>query len=105
MKGDPYQLARELARPVVRGYLSLAEAQEIAHLETQRAITSYHITRLVRRLRAIGKPRNVLLAEAHGLNGEANFPLSEDEVADLVKLVCLERKRHGGLHGGGTGGP
>jgi hypothetical protein len=58
--------------------------QAVTREETRRAITAHRIKRVVAPLIATHQPRNVLLAEAHGVNGQENLPLTEGEVEDLV---------------------
>ena len=115
---NPYPLAKELARPVARGYLTLTEAHAELLLAACQAVRSgYPITdvpfiwrlqrhvlglhleaeerrrdmaeaRVKRRLRpliALRKPRNVLFAEAHDVNGAAGFPLEESEVTNIAR--------------------
>ncbi len=68
--------------------------------ETRRAIAAARIKRTIRPLIAAHKPPNVLLAEAHGVNGADDFPFSEPEVTDLVttevyySLPPASRGRH-----------
>jgi len=115
---SPYPLAKELARPVARGYLTLTEAhaelllaaclavragysdQDAAgiwrlqrhvlglHLEAEerrRDLVEAQVKRRARKMIALRKPRNAVLAEAHGENGAAGFPLEEREVTNLVR--------------------
>ena len=110
-----HALAQQLARPVARGWISLTEAHvallvaaartDLGDLQfpdfvrgtqyslqltlerenARRDLCAHRIRRTVAPMIAARKPRNVLLAEAHGINGEAGFPLIEEEVNDLVK--------------------
>lgn len=57
---------------------------QLEHEETRRDLTAARIRRVLRPLIAAHKPRNVLFAEAHGVNGADDFPFSEPEVTDLV---------------------
>ena len=115
---NPYPLAKELARPVARGYLTLTEAHaelllaacqavrrgypdhDVAgiwrlqrhvlglHLEAEerrRDLAEAQVKRRTRLQLALRKPRNVLMAEAHDVNGAAGFPLEEREVATIVR--------------------
>lgn len=50
-----------------------------------RDLCAHKIRRTVAPLIARRKPPNMLLAEAHGVNGAQGFPLHESEVNDLVK--------------------
>jgi hypothetical protein len=56
----------------------------LARLETKRAMTEAQIKRRIRPLIALRKPRNVLLAEAHDVNGAEGFPFDEPAVADIA---------------------
>lgn len=113
-----HAMAKQLAAPVARGYLSRAvadasllvatldaeragdlgnyQAEDIAaglrhtltlnlDIETRRReLVTWRIHRMLEPMLAVRKPPNVLLAEAHGFNGSAGFPLTEPEVTDLV---------------------
>lgn len=59
-------------------------ASQIKRLETKRSVTALHIVRLIRPMIATSRPRNQVLAEAHGCNGEADFPFAEPEVEGIV---------------------
>jgi hypothetical protein len=54
--------------------------------EDRRAVAEMHVKRRLRPLIALRKKSNVLLAEAHGINGEAGFPLTEPEVTDIAAM-------------------
>ena len=115
---SPYPLAKELARPVARGYLTLTEAHAELLLaacqavqrgypdhdvvgiwklqrhvlglyleaeERRRDLAEARVKRRIRPLIALRKPRNVLLAEAHDVNGAAGFPLEEREVNSIAR--------------------
>jgi hypothetical protein len=106
MTPNPYALAVELARPVVRGYISRTDVdltlaletpdtgafriaqhllnERLSRLETRRDITRLRIRRRLKPLIAMRKPPNVLLAEAHDVNGGEGFPFAEPEVGDIV---------------------
>jgi hypothetical protein len=64
---------------------------------TRRAIAKMHVRQRVRPLLALRKPRNVLLAEAHDVNGGEQFPLTEPEVADIAdrEIYFAGRRHHG----------
>jgi hypothetical protein len=64
---------------------------------TRRAIAEMHVKQRVRPLLALRKPRNVLLAEAHGINGAESFPLTEPEVTDIAdrEIYFAGRRPHG----------
>jgi hypothetical protein len=115
MTPNPYDLAAELARPVVRGYLTRTEADVALLLATPDTDTyrvARHIldlnierlgarqiraeTRMKRHLRpliALRKPRNVLLAEAHDINGSEGFPFTEEQVADVAAVAVHQAVR------------
>lgn len=119
MPDDPYALAAELARPVAHGYLSVVDAVRalvisseqpdvfrlqqhilglhLHRLRTRRAVTALHIKRRIKPLLALRKPRNVVLAEAHDVNGAEGFPFDEPAVTDIVQreLYWAGRPRHG----------
>jgi hypothetical protein len=59
--------------------------QEVHRQEVARELAAYRIERLVKPMIAAHRPRHALLAEAHGVNGAAGFPLSEDEVTEIVR--------------------
>lgn len=118
MTPNPYDLARELARPVARGYLGRGEAyatmlagtvradrqgklapykagdvfahqahifrERLERLEIQRGVTELRIKRRIKPLLAMHKPRNVVLAEAHDVNGAAGFPFDESDVNTIA---------------------
>ena len=67
------------------------------HLEAEerrRAVAEMRMKRRLRPLIALRKPRNVLLAEAHGVNGADRFPFTEDEVTDITAAeVSRENSR------------
>jgi hypothetical protein len=103
---NPYAMAASLARPVARGYLSRTEAdvalllatpdtgayrvarhilsERLRHLEGRRDVAWSRIRRRLKPLIAMRKTSNVLLAEAHDVNGAAGFPFAEPEVGDIV---------------------
>lgn len=66
-----------LKRFLLRGYIEREQAR--------RELAEHRIRRLLAPMIAARKPRNVLLAEAHGVNGAADFPLTEEEVTDVVR--------------------
>lgn len=113
-----FPLAKSLARPVTRGYISLTTAHVallndvliaerkgdlgdfkasdifngLKHIlglwvkihTDRRAVAAMHIEQRLKPLIALHKPVNVLLAEAHDVNGLEHFPLAEPEVADIA---------------------
>jgi|SRR5215469_7318195 len=66
---------------------------EVHRLSAAREMAEYRITRLVRPMMALRKPRNEILAEAHGYNGGAGFPLAENEVSDIVLTLVHQSQR------------
>jgi hypothetical protein len=58
--------------------------QEVERQQVARDIAAHRISRLVKSMVALRKRSNAVLAEAHGINGEAGFPLAEDEVNDIA---------------------
>jgi hypothetical protein len=58
--------------------------------EVRRGLAAYRIERLIRPMIAIRKRSNAILAEAHGVNGAAGFPLAEAEVNDLVDTELFQ---------------
>jgi hypothetical protein len=109
-----YGLARELARPVARGWLTRSEADValincalrrcgksdaigVARLaqhslrqwlrpeEDRRLLARHRIDRTLHPMIARRTPSNHLLAEAHGVNGEMGFPLTEAETTAAVE--------------------
>lgn len=57
------------------------------HLEAEqrrRDLAAHRIRRRLKPLIAQRNPPNVLLAEAHDVNGAAGFPLAEDDVTQLT---------------------
>ena len=126
---NPYPLAKTLARPVARGYLTLTEAhaelllaacQAVRcgypitdvvgiwrlqrhvlglHLEAEerrRDLAAAQVKRRARRMIALRQPRNAVLAEAHGENGAAGFPLLEREVNAIAAAELLWTLPRGG---------
>lgn len=59
--------------------------QHLARAETKRALAEGRIVRVIKPMIAVRRPSNAVLAEAHGVNGAAGFPLAEDEVTDIVR--------------------
>jgi hypothetical protein len=71
------------------------------HLEAEERRRDLAEARMKRRLRpliALRKPPNVVLAEAHGVNGAAGFPLDEPEVNSIAvaEMYLAARSRQGG---------
>ena len=58
---------------------------EVARLEIDRDLAALRIRRAIRPMIGIRRPSGAVFAEAHGVNGDAGFPLTEDEVADIVR--------------------
>lgn len=69
--------------------------------EARREEAEARVKRRMRPLIALRKPSNVVLAEAHGENGAAGFPLSEREVNTLVaaEMLWAIPRRGGRRHG------
>jgi hypothetical protein len=61
---------------------ALTQAYREAH--TRREIARYRIARNARRMIEGNAPTAAVWAEAHNINGEAGFPLTEDEVKQEV---------------------
>jgi hypothetical protein len=77
------QIGTYKAHHIVAG-LRHALRLHVAHEDTRRTMVAHKIRRTVAPLIDQHKPRNILLAEAHGVNGAHDFPFSEPEVTDLV---------------------
>jgi hypothetical protein len=54
--------------------------------QLRRDLITHQIKRTVRPMIAVRKPWGSLMAEAHGVNGAAEFPLTEHEVSKLVEM-------------------
>lgn len=72
----------------------------LEQLETTRAVAEMRMKRRLRPLIALRKPRHVLLAEAHDVNGSEGFPFPEEDVTDITvaevsKAVQARRFSHG----------
>lgn len=59
-------------------------ASNINRLVTKRSVTALHIAQRIRPLIATKRPRNVVLAEAHDVNGAEGFQFAEPEVTGIV---------------------
>jgi hypothetical protein len=70
--------------------------QEMERHRVARELAAWRIERLVKSMVLLRKRSNAVLAEAHGVNGSAGFPLSEDEVNDIA---------HTEMHYGSTPAP
>ena len=73
--------------------------QRLERLEVARDLATHRIKRLIAPMIAVRKRSNAILAEAHGVNGAASFPLTEDEVTEVVvgeMNQSLRRLRHVG---------
>ena len=83
------------ASGVSRGLFNILD-QHLAARAIQREVTAMHVRRLLAPMIATRRPSNVLLAEAHGVNGAAGFPFSEAEINDMVKIqVWLAMNKRG----------
>jgi hypothetical protein len=51
----------------------------------RRALATHRIKQLLRPMIALHKRWGELMAESHGYNGENGFPLTENEVSDIVE--------------------
>jgi hypothetical protein len=71
--------------------------QHLERLENRRAITAMKVRARIRPLLELRKPRNVVLAEAHDVNGAAGFPFDEPDVTDIANRQAFYagRQRHG----------
>ena len=77
IKHDPVDVYR-IARHIL--------TQRLADMHAKRDLAAHHIRRLLEPMIALRKPSRALLAEAHGLNGDEGFPLTEDEVTELATI-------------------
>ena len=57
----------------------------LAAEENRRDLARHRIRRTLEPMIAARQPWGALMAEAHGVNGTAGFPLTEDEVSDIVR--------------------
>lgn len=76
--GSPYD-----AHDVYRG-LQHVLGLHLERLERRRAVAEMRMKRRLRPLIALRKPRNVLLAEAHDVNGAEGFPFDEPDVSVIA---------------------
>ena len=69
----------------------------LERLETRRAITESRIKNRIWPLMKQRQPRNLLLAEAHDVNGAAGFPFDEPDVTTITarEMHFAGRQRHG----------
>lgn len=90
------QLAPYLATDVYRLQQHLL-GLHLERLEHRRAITAMKVRSRIRPLLALRKPRNVVLAEAHDVNGAAGFPFDEHDVTDIAAREAFHagRQHHG----------
>jgi len=72
-------------------------ASQIKRLEERRSLAAARIVWRVRPFIGTNRARNVILAEAHDVNGAEGFPFSEPEVTGIVdrELYYARRPRHG----------
>jgi anti-sigma factor RsiW len=112
---DIAALTASLALPVTRGLLPLAHAEgwitvavarqrpkvadipaavnvwlhvlaeRVRQMEERQDLVALHIKRRLKPMVAARQPWNQLMAAAHDLNGQADFPLGEAEVSELVR--------------------
>jgi hypothetical protein len=66
-------------------------------LMAKRAVAEGRLKQRIRPLIALRKPRNVVLAEAHDVNGAEGFPFDEPDATFLAlrELHFAGRQRHG----------
>jgi hypothetical protein len=57
-------------------------------MRTWRTLAEGEVRRVVRRMAMVRRPANAILAEAHGVNGERGFPLTEREVDEVAYLTA-----------------
>jgi hypothetical protein len=74
-----------LRAPDVMGMKRFLLNQEVDRLQIARDLAAWQIKRLITPMLAAHRPSREVLAEAHGLNGGADFPLTEAEVTDVVR--------------------
>jgi hypothetical protein len=85
---DVYRIARDIL------------TQKLADMHARRELAAHHIRRLLEPMIGSRKPSRALLAESHGVNGEEGFPLTEEEVRDIVRdevwwSLPIGGRRHG----------
>lgn len=73
---------------------------KLADMHARRELAAHHIKRLIEPMIGARKPSRALLAESHGVNGEEGFPLTEDEVCDIVRDEVWWSLPSGGRHHG-----
>jgi hypothetical protein len=59
--------------------------QEVERQQVARDLAAHRVRRAVAPMLAAHRRSNAVLAEAHGVNGAAGFPLTEEEVTDVVR--------------------
>jgi hypothetical protein len=69
--------------------------QEVERQQVARDLAAHRIRRTVAPMLAVHKPDNAILAEAHGVNGNAGFPLAEDEVTGIVFEAMWQTSNQG----------
>lgn len=60
-------------------------SQQLERELVRRDVAAAKVRRRLRPLIALRRPRNVLLAEAHDVNGADGFPFTEEEITDLTR--------------------
>jgi hypothetical protein len=68
--------------------------QEINRLDVARQLAEYRIGRLVWRMADEARAQNAIFAAAHNINGDAGFPLTEEEVTDVVAHTQTDRRKY-----------
>lgn len=71
--------------------------QHLDRLMARRAVAEGRLKRRIRPLIALRQPRNVVLAEAHDVNGAEGFPFDETDATFLAlrEIHFAGRQRHG----------
>jgi hypothetical protein len=59
--------------------------EQVRAITVRRDVVAHRIRRTLKPMIGTHQPWNVLMATAHDLNGAGNFPMSENEVASIVK--------------------
>jgi len=72
-------------------------ASQVKRLEDKRSVAAARIVWRVRPFIGTNRPRNVILAEAHDVNGAEGFPFSEPEVTGIIdrELYFARNRRNG----------
>jgi hypothetical protein len=73
---------------------------KLADMHARRELAAHHIKRLLEPMIGRRKPWRSLMAESHGVNGEEGFPLTEEEVGEIVREEVWWSLPTGGRHHG-----